>query len=95
MKQERDKMLCKPFFCFVPTLTKPTCGPEPVCVCVHRGSVHDHPTPLYEATFAGNSNGNVYTTTTHKCTHTQTNKYVLCFEPLIWTFDFSLKPVRP
>lgn len=56
-------------------LTIPSCGPVPACVCVCGASVQGLPTPLDVATLAGNSNGNMCTTTTHKYTHTQTNKY--------------------
>lgn len=80
-KQESEKDALRCYSCFVPTLTKYTCGPVPecvwLCVCVCGASVHDCPTPLCDATFAGISNGNVCATTTHKYTHTlrQTNVF--------------------
>lgn len=60
------------------------------------------PLPLYEATFAGSSNGNVRATTTHKHTHSDKQMlYVLCVGPLVWTSPFfsvtppSLAPSEP
>lgn len=57
------------------------------------------PLPLYEATLAGSSNGNVCTTTTqtHTHTHAQTNKscaFSVQGPPRL-DFAFSLKPPTP
>lgn len=58
------------------------------------------PLPLYEATLAGSSNGNVCTTTTqtHSHTHSRSDKQILCVPvqgPPRLDFAFSLKPPTP